>query len=377
MKKIFPNLISVRQHQKIICPDCNCKMTAYLCESAVIDKCDQCGGIWFDKNELTIFQQSIKKYDLRELMADEGLQAISGRYQISDCPRCQQPLVEQVQGAFKKVHLQCCTKCQGQWLKSNELIQLVDLLKLHQEIAPHVSGVREELGKVQREVEFDKKIKCLGDKYGGNLYDQAFTAKRPHIALLSNPNTTNVTWILLALSVVGGLINAFLFPINITGGPFDVLKGRSFYQIAQFCWHFFSSYSFLHFTLTSVFFVLFAQAAEKKLGSYRFFIMVCITPLFLLAHKVISLLWGISGDPVGLGVFAAGSMGALLKNPSDFKIEGGFNSYYYQVSAAFLTLVWFFLQFLMLDPINWSVEWTSQCFAIALWFMASLLVPQE
>ncbi len=376
MNKNFPNLISIRQHQKIICPDCNCKMTAYLCVSAVIDKCDQCGGIWFDKNELTIFKNSIKKYDLRELTSDEGLQTASDRYQISDCPRCQQPLVEQVQGAFKKVHLQCCTKCLGQWLKSAQLIQLVDLLKLHQEIAPDISGVQKELGNIQREVEFDKKIKHLGDGLGGNLYDQAFTAKRLRISLLSHPDTTNVTWILLALSVVGFLINSFASLINIGGDPFDALKGRIFYQLAQFCWHFFSSYNIFHFILTSVFFVLFAQAAEKKLGSHRFLIMVCITPLFLLALKVLNLLWDISGDPVGLGVFVAASMGAFLKSPTDFKIEGGLNSYYYQASATFLTLIWFFIQFLMLDPIHWSVEWTSQCFTIALWFMASLLVPE-
>ena len=200
MKKIFPNLISVRHHKQISCPDCQCLMTPYLCESAILDKCEQCGGIWFDKSELTIFQDSIKKYDLRRLTADEGLQDLTGRYQISLCPRCQQPLVEQVQGAFKKVHLQCCTKCRGQWLKSSQLIQLVDLLKLHQEIAPDISGVQNELGKIQREVAFDKKLKQLGDVYGGNLYDHAFTAKRPSFSILSNPNTTNVTWIMLALS---------------------------------------------------------------------------------------------------------------------------------------------------------------------------------
>ncbi len=88
-------------------------MTPYLCESAVVDKCGQCGGIWFDKRELTIFQNSIKKYDLSHLTADEGIQDLLGRYQISECPRCQQTLVQQVQGAFKKVHLQRCTKCQA------------------------------------------------------------------------------------------------------------------------------------------------------------------------------------------------------------------------------------------------------------------------
>ena len=360
-----------------MCPDCQCTMTSYLCESSVIDKCDQCGGIWFYKNELTIFQQSIKKYNLRELTADEGLQETSGRYQISECPRCQQPLVEQVQGAFKKVHLQCCTKCQGQWLKSAQLIQLVDLLKLHQQIAPHISGVQKKFSKVRREVEFDKTLKQYGDFYGENVYDKLFTAKRPRISILAKPNTTNVTWILLALSTAGALINAFLLPINSHGDPFYVLKGQMIYQLAKSCWHFFSNYGWWHLFLSSLFFILFAQAAEKKLGSYRFLIMVCITPLFLLDLKVINLLWGISGDPVGLGVLVAGSMGVFFLNPSDFKIEGGFNSYYYQVSAASLALLWFSLHLLMLDPVIWSIEWTSQYFTIALWLMASLLVQQE
>ena len=105
--------------------------------------------------------------------------------------------------------------------------------------------------------------------------------------------------------------------------------------------------------------------------------MVCITPLFLLGLKVINLLWDINGDPVGLGVFVSGSMGALFLNSSELKIEGGLNSYYYQVSAGFLALLWIFLQYLTLGPVEWSVEWTSQCFSFVLWLSAALLIPQE
>ncbi len=263
----------------------------------------------------------------------------------------------------------------GQWLKAAQLIELVDLLKLNQEIGDDVSGVQTELGKIQRDVESDKKMKHLGDMYGGNLYDKLYTAKIPSISMLSKPNTSNVTWILLALNFVGTLINAVVFSFNIKAYDFSILSDLPFYLLVKFAWHFFSSYSWPHFFISSIFFILFAQAAEKKLGSNRFFIMILITPLCLLTLKVINLLWDITGDPIGLGVVTAGAMGTLFLNHRDLKIGGGFKSYYYEFSAALLALLWLVLQFLMLGPIEWSVEWTSQCFTFVLWLLAVLLIP--
>ncbi len=43
------------------CPNCNSEMVQRLIAEVMIDECDDCGVLWFDKGELEVYRNIIQK----------------------------------------------------------------------------------------------------------------------------------------------------------------------------------------------------------------------------------------------------------------------------------------------------------------------------
>jgi len=69
------------------CPNCNSEMAGRMIAEVMIDECDNCGVLWFDRGELEVYR---KKYYTKEIDKDvlfnqfKEFEHIVGRR----CPKC-------------------------------------------------------------------------------------------------------------------------------------------------------------------------------------------------------------------------------------------------------------------------------------------------
>ncbi len=81
------------------CPNCNSEMVQRLIAEVMIDECDNCGVLWFDKDELEVYR---KKYYTKEIDKD----VLFNQFII-----------------FKEIERRGCPKCSSDKFMINKLIQ--------------------------------------------------------------------------------------------------------------------------------------------------------------------------------------------------------------------------------------------------------------
>ncbi len=85
---------------------------------ALVDQCPQCGGVWFDKNELYQFAtipDNLLELD-RKLLSKPVPQKETLR-----CPKCNTMLTKYNDPVFKNVVVfMLCRNCEGIWMNSKE-----------------------------------------------------------------------------------------------------------------------------------------------------------------------------------------------------------------------------------------------------------------
>lgn len=112
------------------CPNCGkqLKTTSYL--SLKIEECNNCGGMWFDRDELRRAKDN-QDADLQwldfELFEDKNEKYVK----ISSkklCPKDNAKLVSKTY-AESKVKIDVCEKCQGVWLDKSEFAKIIKYLE--------------------------------------------------------------------------------------------------------------------------------------------------------------------------------------------------------------------------------------------------------
>lgn len=99
------------------CPKCRNAMHEISFEGVVLDFCDSCQGIWFDKDELAFTMElSTDISDISEVQKD-------ARTTEHDCPRCGSPqkLEEMKFVRIQDLLLDRCPECKGIWVDKGEL----------------------------------------------------------------------------------------------------------------------------------------------------------------------------------------------------------------------------------------------------------------
>ena len=83
-----------------------------------VDKCQSCGGIWFDKDELAQIHDTIEI----TLIEIRKLPDSNEQNKPLNCPKCQSAIMEKIQNVRdEKVIMDVCPDCKGVWLDSGEL----------------------------------------------------------------------------------------------------------------------------------------------------------------------------------------------------------------------------------------------------------------
>lgn len=160
-KLIVPALVPLHRIGKLPCPDCNVLMIPYTCENVVVDKCPNCEGIWFDDKELGIFRKALGKFDLEQVKII-ARSPEPGAEIISSCPRCVSILYEVKYSYNTKVIIKRCESCHGVWLPLHQTINMIELAKISQAIAPHVEVLANVAKNMELQRQRNKQLKELG-----------------------------------------------------------------------------------------------------------------------------------------------------------------------------------------------------------------------
>ncbi len=114
----------------MICPNCKKETTEKINFHKVqVDRCAQCHGIWFDKDELNKSKDDKDEY-LKWL--DIDLWKEGKKFQVSRsekiCPLCQNTLY-QVRYGESNIKVDACNECKGIWLDQGEFKKIIAYLK--------------------------------------------------------------------------------------------------------------------------------------------------------------------------------------------------------------------------------------------------------
>lgn len=145
------------------CPDCNEPMVPYSVQNIVIDKCETCGGVWFDRNEFGTFKSALNEADLSRVQTIDKPVEQDGVY-ISTCPRCDSPLFDASHAYNSGVTVKKCDGCGGQWLPYIQAVNLLELIKMSQDLAPDIKGLATEIKFHEKKLEKSKQLKKMGNQ---------------------------------------------------------------------------------------------------------------------------------------------------------------------------------------------------------------------
>lgn len=115
------------------CPNCSNILKRKNFHGALIDICEKCNGVWFDRDELRKAKDNTDD-SLRWLDFDLFEEKV-GKYHTSSSEKdCPVDSIKILQQKYDKsnVLVETCPKCQGVWLDKNEFEKIIRYL--HKEI---------------------------------------------------------------------------------------------------------------------------------------------------------------------------------------------------------------------------------------------------
>lgn len=149
-----------------ICPRCNIKLKTVdlkISGRFLIDRCQQCLGIFFDPGELELLLDTTVNNVME--IDNPGLKAINekrepNQYPVSyiKCPVCSRLMHRLNYGAKSGVIVDSC-KEHGIWLDGGELRQLLEWTKLGGQLLEQKRKAQREMEERQRELEQREKLK--------------------------------------------------------------------------------------------------------------------------------------------------------------------------------------------------------------------------
>lgn len=106
------------------CPACSHTLTSLELSGVTVDVCEGgCGGIWFDKHELSAFDEPAERADpLLAVHRDEHVVTDETKHR---CPRCERLVMQRHFFSTRfEVEVDECPGCGGLWLDHGELVRI-------------------------------------------------------------------------------------------------------------------------------------------------------------------------------------------------------------------------------------------------------------
>ena len=100
------------------CPECSHDLASFKVGSITVDRCRQCGGTWYAKDELRLIKDRERGEDYRWIDVDlwkDPDRFVSGEQNHYVCPADGKPMLT-VHYGESPVHIDVCTQCHGIFL---------------------------------------------------------------------------------------------------------------------------------------------------------------------------------------------------------------------------------------------------------------------
>lgn len=105
------------------CPKCGGSLTPVTYQGVEIDRCQQCGGMWFDSLEA----ETLKRLSGSEVLDKGNIASTSSQGDRHEseivCPRCQEPMMGMLDIDKYSIWYEKCLNCEGVWLDAGEFKQ--------------------------------------------------------------------------------------------------------------------------------------------------------------------------------------------------------------------------------------------------------------
>ncbi len=159
------------------CPECLEVMDPFRCDNVVVDKCPSCQGIWFDRGKLGIFKRNLDRIDLTKVQ--EILWPHQDyRLKLCICPRCREAMGTVDFSYDMDVSVERCSRCQGHWLPAEQMLNLIEVSKMSQLIAPDVKGLAAEFLRLRKNLKRWSQIDKIGNGLNQSLQNFLRLVKR-------------------------------------------------------------------------------------------------------------------------------------------------------------------------------------------------------
>ncbi|MCS7165372.1 MAG: zf-TFIIB domain-containing protein [Candidatus Calescibacterium sp.] len=125
----------------------------------LIDVCDECGGIWFDKQELGQAIQTSKEeiQKLTETLSN-AIEFDKTKDVEMNCPKCNDKMFKYRYMYTSNIYIDGCDKCEGVWIDKGELLEIINYLEEASKVDPEKEQML--LAKLQQiKLEYEQKEK--------------------------------------------------------------------------------------------------------------------------------------------------------------------------------------------------------------------------
>jgi Zn-finger nucleic acid-binding protein len=103
------------------CPRCSSEMESVQVEGEQIDRCTQCGGLWFDEFELADLTAKPGSEKVDTGPANKSNQYSQARL---NCPKCGTSMLRMVDAQQPRIWYETCEECGGSFLDAGEFRDL-------------------------------------------------------------------------------------------------------------------------------------------------------------------------------------------------------------------------------------------------------------
>lgn len=162
-----------------LCPECGSRLKEVYAEASygrviVLDQCERCGGVWFDKWELMFVAdegiKALEAVDTESFLAESPSHEGKGL-----CPRCSEPLAVFADANLPKDALiERCHGCSGIWLNRGELARYASHRSSRRGArkAPAAAGV-ETLRHLQKDLKLERVGESTAARLAASLDEEA------------------------------------------------------------------------------------------------------------------------------------------------------------------------------------------------------------
>ncbi len=129
------------------CPKCNIELKIKEIQGVTVDECENCEGIWFERDELRKVKDNTDKdlnwMDFEIWKHHDRFKAKETKY---NCPACSSTM-DVLDYDSTKIEINYCSNCQGVWLDKNELQNIINSLEaelINKSLGDYVKATIEE-----------------------------------------------------------------------------------------------------------------------------------------------------------------------------------------------------------------------------------------